>query len=135
MKSSSGLALVDEMHPEAVQLPAPGGEWCFQSGCPRCGFVFWFGVFFLFKYIYILIDTYLHGSKICVESQQAGSLGWEGVAAAGLSRGGSCPWLSPEKLHFCAEHEPRNCREAAGVCGASGRASRLLRSQAWVWAV
>lgn len=32
MKSSSGLALVDEMHPEAVQLPAPGGgmvlpEW------------------------------------------------------------------------------------------------------------
>lgn len=26
MKPSSGLALVDEMHPEAVQLPAPGGN-------------------------------------------------------------------------------------------------------------
>lgn len=38
MKPSSGLALVEEMHPEAVPLQ----EWHFKSGWPQCGFVFWF---------------------------------------------------------------------------------------------
>lgn len=73
--------------------------------------------------IYLLIYIYLHCSKICVERQQAGLLGWEGVAAARQSRRGPAQGLSPEKFHSCAEREPGSCREAPWL---------LLRFQAWV---
>lgn len=46
--------------------------------------------------------------------------------------GGSAHGLSPEKFRFWAELEPGSCREAVGA--SSGRASRLLHLQAWVWA-
>lgn len=53
--------------------------------------------------------------------------------------GGPAHGLSPEKLHFWAECELRSvrlgCREAVGICGASGRASWLLCLQVWVWVV
>lgn len=59
MKSSSGLALVDEMHPEAVQLPAPGGG----NGASRVvalDVALCFGLgFFSYLNIYIYINRYL----------------------------------------------------------------------------
>lgn len=53
MKPSSGLVLVEEMHPEAVQLPAPGGGMVLPECLPSMRLCLLVWVFFLFKYIYI----------------------------------------------------------------------------------